>query len=285
MSMIDRPGLDPYWRDETRHLVVYHADFRDIVPHLDPVDLILTDPPYGQTALAWDRWPDGWCAAAAQVLKPTGSMWCFGTLRMFMEHAAEFTEAGFALAQDIAGHSIDLIWEKHNGSGFHADRFRRVHEQAAQFYLPGMWSIGDPRSPVYRDVQHTYDGEARKKPTRLRRTAPPHYRTAASSVQTSDGRRQMRSVLQVRSMHGKARNETEKPTALILPIMRYACPPGGVVLDMFCGSGAVLEVAGATGRAAIGIDIREEQCEIAARRLETPGAPLFAGSPPGSNNK
>jgi DNA modification methylase len=28
-------------------ITIYHADCRDILPHLEPVDLVLTDPPYG----------------------------------------------------------------------------------------------------------------------------------------------------------------------------------------------------------------------------------------------
>ena len=28
-------------------ITIYHADCRDILPHLDPVELVLTDPPYG----------------------------------------------------------------------------------------------------------------------------------------------------------------------------------------------------------------------------------------------
>ena len=35
----------PYY--EHAGIAIYHADCRDILPHLDPVDLVLTDPPYG----------------------------------------------------------------------------------------------------------------------------------------------------------------------------------------------------------------------------------------------
>ena len=48
----------------------------------------------------------------------------------------------------------------------------------------------------------------------------------------------------------------------------YGCPPGGLVLDPFMGSGSTLIAARDSGRRAIGIDIREDQCEIAARRCQ-----------------
>ncbi len=35
----------PYYQDS--HTTIYHGDCLDILPHLGPVDLVLTDPPYG----------------------------------------------------------------------------------------------------------------------------------------------------------------------------------------------------------------------------------------------
>jgi len=37
--------MKPYYQDEA--VTIYHGDCRDILPHLEPVDLVLTDPPYG----------------------------------------------------------------------------------------------------------------------------------------------------------------------------------------------------------------------------------------------
>ena len=38
--------MKPYY-DDGNGIVIYHGDCRDILPHLEPVDLVLTDPPYG----------------------------------------------------------------------------------------------------------------------------------------------------------------------------------------------------------------------------------------------
>jgi DNA modification methylase len=37
--------IKPYY--ESEGITIYHGDCRDILPHLDKVDLVLTDPPYG----------------------------------------------------------------------------------------------------------------------------------------------------------------------------------------------------------------------------------------------
>ena len=37
--------MKPYYQDD--YCTIYHGDCLDIMPHLEPVDLVLTDPPYG----------------------------------------------------------------------------------------------------------------------------------------------------------------------------------------------------------------------------------------------
>jgi len=188
------------------------GDCLDVIATLPDacVDAIVTDPPYQQTSLEWDRWVDGWPGAVARVLKPGGSMWVFGTLRMFVDRRDEF--ADWRLAQDI-------IWEKHNGSSMRTDRFRRVHEQAAQFYR-GEWSA------VYKGRVVTMD--ARKR-TVTRTLSPAHLgRTGASTFESEEGGpRIMRSVIYARSQHGVAIHKTQKPEAIIEPLIRPCRHVGG----------------------------------------------------------
>lgn len=232
--------MTPYYADDL--VTIYHGDFRDV-----PVtpSVTIADPPYGQTSLAWDEWPDGWPLAV-----PGSSMWVFGTLRLFMGRAEEFY--GWKLSQDI-------VWEKHNGSSLAADRFSRVHESIAHFYR-GPWA------EVYREVQTTPDATPR---TVRRKALPPQHQGArgpSTYASVDGGPRLQRSVIQVRSTHGYAENETQKPVGIITPLISYSCPPGGLVFDPFMGAGSVLVAAKILGRRAVGADVREDQCEIAATR-------------------
>jgi site-specific DNA-methyltransferase (adenine-specific) len=260
----------PYYADES--VTLYLGDCRELLPVLSAegmrADCVVTDPPYESTSLAWDRWPDGWLQAAAEVAR---SMWCFLPLRQFAEppfRGIEFRAAGWRLSQDLeAEHAV---WEKHNGSSFHADRFKRVHEIACHWYR-GDWGS------VYHEVPTTLDATAR---TVRRKKRPPHtgHIEASSYASEDGGPRLMRSVLRVRSMHGTAIHPSEKPTPLLEPMIAYACPPGGLVVDMFAGSGSTLDAARSIGRRAIGFETDSKHIERAAGRLCKPvQARLFGG--------
>jgi site-specific DNA-methyltransferase (adenine-specific) len=58
-----------------------------------------------------------------------------------------------------------------------------------------------------------------------------------------------------------------KPTELMAYLIAKLTTPAAVILDPCCGSGATLEAAKKQGRLAIGIEIEEKYCEIAAKRL------------------
>jgi site-specific DNA-methyltransferase (adenine-specific) len=243
------------WAMSVRLLI---GDCRDLMGAEGLFDMILADPPYGDTSLAWDRKVAGWEAVAREALKPSGSMWVFGSMRYFL---AEGVPTGWRYAQDV-------VWEKHNGSGFHADRFKRVHEHAVQLYRDDA-----PWSGVFNDVQTTADATPRAV-RRKKRPAHTGHIDASHYVSEDGGPRIMRSVIPMRSMHGRAIHPTEKPSALLEILIRTSCPPGGLVGDFFAGSGAGGDAASMCGRNYVGCEIDPSMAEKARARLSSN---LFSG--------
>lgn len=236
--------MKPYYEDDG--ITIYHGDCRDIISRL-PKSSVVTDPPYAQTHIEWDSVVIGWAG-----LLNSDSAWVFGSLRFLLSVVnTEFVD--WKLAQEV-------VWEKHNGSNLHADRFRRVHELVAHFYR-GEWER------VYKSPQFTMDATPRMVRKKQRQA---HWigSTGASVYASVDGGpRHMRSVIKARSMHGSALHPTQKPIDIVSPLISYSIPPGGLVLDPFMGSGTTLVAAKQLGRKAIGIETEEKYCEIAAKRL------------------
>jgi site-specific DNA-methyltransferase (adenine-specific) len=238
------------------------GDVRELIHQIPDasIDCIIADPPYAETALEWDRWPDGWASLMLRVLKPSGSMWVFGSLRMFMERAGEFE--GWKQAQEI-------VWEKHNGSNSFADRFRRVHELAAHFYpANARWA------DVYKKPQYSADAVAK---TVRRKQKAQHWSKIDGHHYTSveGGPRLLRSVLYHRSEHGRAIHPTQKPAELVRTLIEYSCPPGGAVLSPFFGSGTDAIAARAASCSCTGFELRAQYVDLARQRLAD-DAPLFA---------
>jgi adenine-specific DNA-methyltransferase len=71
------------------------------------------------------------------------------------------------------------------------------------------------------------------------------------------------------SYTGNRLHPTQKPLESLEPLVATFCPPGGLVLDPFCGSGSSLVAAVRQGREALGIELEPVYAETAMRRLLT----------------
>jgi len=69
------------------------------------------------------------------------------------------------------------------------------------------------------------------------------------------------------SERGESYHPTQKPVALMRWVLNLKWVIDGTVCDPYMGSGSALLAAKELGRKAIGIEIEEKYCEIAAKRL------------------
>lgn len=250
----------PYYVDEWVRL--YLGDCRDVLPALgEQFDAAVVDPPYGETAAEWDRWPDGWVKAIGGALPASASLWCFGSARMFLDRHAEFV--GWRFAQEA-------LWIKRNGSGpTSRDRLVRVHEWAYHWYR-GRWS----------DLHHEWEREPYTGPekgyVRSRNRGAEHQREGRAYGWQDDGTRQSRSVrvIEAPSVRYQKRHQDEKPVRVVAELVRECTPSGGVVLDPMAGSGTTGLAAAMLGRRAVLVECDERLCSVIADRLSHELLPL-----------
>lgn len=198
-----------YYQDES--VTIYHGDCREILPQLEPVDLVLTDPPYGirrdgarpSTSRHGGRKPydfKGWDSAPP---------------------SKEIFDLIFKISRD------QVIWG--------ANYFPSFLPAAMGWFV---WDKGQRIAQSDAELAFT-----------SRQTALRIFTLNRVALQT-DG----------------AVHPTQKPLALIKWCFSFF-PEVKTVLDPFMGSGTTLRAAKDLGLQAIGIELEEEYCEIAAKRM------------------
>lgn len=65
----------------------------------------------------------------------------------------------------------------------------------------------------------------------------------------------------------KTEHPCQIPVEMVCRIVRACCPPQGLVVDPFAGSGTTGEAAVAEGRRFLGVELSEEYCRMAERRI------------------
>jgi site-specific DNA-methyltransferase (cytosine-N4-specific) len=127
----------------------------------------------------------------------------------------------------------DLIWYKPNVPPRpESDRLRLSHEHF--FHFVKRPKIG--RAKYYYDIRHVEPGAT--------------------------------DVVTVSAAPGQNGHTATFPEKLIRPRILSSCPPGGIVLDPFCGTGRALAVAVEEGRRVIGFDISPTYVDAAIKLLE-----------------
>ena len=90
---------------------------------------------------------------------------------------------------------------------------------------------------------------------------------ATNGAHEADGEKATQNVFSCPTLVGESKEHlAEKPNEVMTWVLGVT-PSNSLVLDPFMGSGTTLRAAKDLGRKAIGIEIEEKYCEIAAKRM------------------
>lgn len=180
--------------------------------------------------------------------------------------------ARFAIAMSDMGWIVrsDIIWNKPNPMPESvADRPTKSHEHVflfakSQRYFYDQAAINEPaKNWGKRDRSK---GKYNNEGTGLQ----PHT-GLEDSQRDNDGRfsRNSRDVWTVPTEANGVDHYATFPTQLIKPMILAGCPIGGVVLDLFMGSGTTALMARQLDRHYVGIELNPEYADLARRRLDS----------------
>ncbi len=206
---------------------IFHGDCVELLPLLPPCDLACTDPPYGIQQNS-DR--------AASRSKPFGSVG----------------------AKKIAGTKDYGVWDWDKAPP-PSETFDLIRTVTRYQIIFGGNYFGLPASRCWL-VWNKDNGNS-------------HYADCELAWTNFDKAVRMfkwrwNGMLQEDMSNKEFREHpTQKPLPVIKWAMCHAPADIGSVIDPFCGSGTTLVAAKELGKSAIGIDINEQYCEIAAKRL------------------
>ena len=212
-------------------IVIYHADCRDVLPSIDPasVDLLLTDPPYG---IDLDT------AYGARRPGGVGGRVANGS----RDHVRVAGDDRPFDPSPLLRYGRCVLF----GANHYADR------------LPpsGSWVVWDKLDGLRTNKreQGFNDGA----------DAELAWTNLSGTVRTF--RHMWNGVLR-KSEIGWHVHPTQKPVALMRWIVDRWTEPGDLVLDPYMGSGPVAQACHELGRRYIGVELVEDYCAIAVKRL------------------
>lgn len=219
----------PYY--EAAGVKLYHADCRDVSVECD---LVVTDPPYGQEFVS-GRSNGKWGLLVGDDDKD-------GT-ESALAHALKGLRRGrhvyiFNGRLDLSGlplcGSTELIWDK---------------------AVLGMGDLSSPWGPQHEKIIFaTYEiSKANREKG---------YGNLSARLRKGSVLRSLRPHSGAVKFH-----PTEKPVDIIRQLIESSSVIGETVYDPFAGSGSTIVAAILEGRSALGCEIDERYCEIAAKRI------------------
>lgn len=236
------------------------------------VDVIIADPPYNlskggdwkwdnsvkldglggnwnKVMQDWDNYTfetymlftEAWLTEAQRILKPTGSMWIFGTYHNIGIINVFCQKLGIEIINEI-------VWYKRNSfPNLSGRRLTASHETI-------LWvNKGGKKREYYFDYEYSKNGDF-----------------SYDGLKTQG--KQMRTVWDIPNNKNKnelayGKHPTQKPLRILKRMIKLSSKKDELVFTPFAGAGSECVAAKITGRKYIGIELDGGYCKIAEERL------------------
>jgi site-specific DNA-methyltransferase (adenine-specific) len=229
--------VKPYYQDEA--VTIYHGDCREVLPSEQVKGVGVSDPPYGvgiKYSSAYDDSRDKYWDWFLPCLE-TLRKYCVPLIFTHRNHAMKY----------ITGWDWIGVWSKPGSFGARIGNSCVLPhwEPIFMFGIHGIGTKSDYRSDVYTFNPNNNGASVR-----------------------GIGREKW-------TAENFSYHPCPKPLGLYASFIQTFAQNNEVIIDPFMGSGTTLRAAKDLGRRAIGIEIEERYCEIAAKRCETIQEELF----------
>lgn len=243
--------VKPYYETELGKL--YCGDCLEIMPELETVDLVLTDPPYGTTACKWDS------------IIPLGSMW-IQLKKIIKSNGVIVITASQPFTTVLISSNMEMfkycwVWIKSQAVG-HLNAYKMPMKNVEDICV------------FYKNLL-TYNPQLCNKPKKnIRSETTIRKKTKCYGEHSKQSKRKipLNKTLPLQTIKFNNCQEnlhpTQKPIALMEYFIKTYTNEDEQVLDFACGSGTTGVACERLKRKWIMIEQEEEYCEIAAKRIE-----------------
>jgi len=235
---------EPYYADEW--VTIYHGDCFDLLPELSGVGAVVTDPPYSSGGAfrgdRAERTSVKYVNSDTAAYRPEFAgdnrdqrsflAWC----TLWLNAARKASTPGAPLLSFIDWRQLPILTDAVQAGGW-------VWRNLATWHKPGI------------------------RMQRGRFSSSAEYVIYATNGPAVDGVASPQNVFACPPIPGDDKEHIAEKPASVLRWMLGVVPAGALVLDPFMGSGATLRAAKDCGLKAIGIEVDERYCEVAARRM------------------
>ena len=243
-----------------------HADLLETLPLLpnEFADLIIIDPPYNLTKdfngnifsarsnAEYINYVREWLPSVIDKLKPTGSLYLCGDWKCT------------AALQQVLSENMQIInritWQREKGRGALHNWKNGMEDIWFAVKDPNRYYFNVDAVKIRRQVIAPY--RVQGQPKDWEETESGNFRTTYPSNFWDD------ISIPFWSMPENTDHPTQKPEKLIAKLILASSKEGDVVFDPFLGSGTTSVVAKKLRRRYCGVEINEEYCCLAEKRLE-----------------